>query len=60
MLRFLLLTISLTSSQLFAQENAESPSPTEADYYKLLSFQIPSDVNLESGAIESLLSLIHI
>lgn len=32
----------------------QAQQPTENDYYQMLSFQIPEDVNLEAGAIEVL------
>lgn len=48
--RILLLALLLSSTDIFAQD----ASPTEADYYKLLTFEIPKEINLESGAIEAL------
>ena len=52
MRRFLLFTvlISLQSAAIQADEK----KPTEDDYYKLVSFEIPDEINLEAGAIEQL------
>ena len=42
-----LLLCVIPLSSVYAQE-----TPTEDDYYKMLQFEIPKDVNLEAGAIE--------
>jgi len=43
------------ASSVSAKDNATTDkTPTESDYYKLLTFQIPKDINLEAGAIEPL------
>ena len=50
LIRHIILTLILTSTTVIAQDAV----PIEADYYKLLSFEIPKAINLESGAIEVL------
>lgn len=50
LIRFLALVLLSVSTTAIAQDAA----PTEADYYKLLSFEIPKDINLEAGAITDL------
>ncbi len=49
-IRIFAVAVLITSPPAIAQDAV----PTEADYYKLLSFEIPEEINLEAGAITDL------
>ncbi|MEZ6132701.1 MAG: hypothetical protein R3C59_28880, partial [Planctomycetaceae bacterium] len=46
------LLVLLVAASPAVEATAQETSPSEDDYYKLLTFQIPKEINLEAGAIE--------